>query len=216
MKRWLGESRSAKSPRRVRGKANRSERGGAFLETALLAPVVFMFIFGSVGLYLRVRVKNALESAIGEALLMSDLNMTPERGSQTLFTERYVLADGGKIMLTADANNSVEELDSPVPADSLYCKQNDQYRGMEEASCGATWAIMTAWRAIHSAQIGGIIEYVDATVKYEDVPVESGMDVRFSKNRKINIELTANWKSNLPLFLRADGPLTVARTEAVG
>lgn len=185
----------------------RRSSGSVFLELALIIPTIVLFIVGSIGIYFKVRVKNALEIAAGEALLMSDLNMTPEEtpfGIQVVFTDRYETATGGKIELGEDSS-------SPVPSASRYCKG-----GMSDLSCGATWAIMTAWRSIHSAQIGGLIESVDGTVTYGDIPVDSGVDSRFGKYRKLTISLKANWRNGIAPWLVVTGPTEVSRTEAIG
>jgi|GEM_PF-4919383 len=190
------------------------EQGIVWLETLIVIPFAVVLFCGITSSNALVNGNRLVDWAVGEAFLVNGLRPTPTRSSTggSRFVARYRPGPGGGSFEPSPG--------APGIPDSLKnCAE-----GPEDVSCAAWITMSTVAQAIHSAQGPCSISYFDVDVTYEDVPVDADTDESLGKFRKLTLEVSGAFDSDVAGRWRAFTGLgnsifpsfKIRRSEAIG
>jgi hypothetical protein len=168
------------------GRINR-EQGIVWIETLIVIPFAIVLFFGITATNAIVDGNRIVDWAVGQAFLVNGLRPTPTKASsgERRFAARYRPGPGG---------GSFESLPGAPEITESFKNCAD---GSEDVSCAAWTTMSTLAQAIHSSQGPRSISYFDVDVIYDDLPLGRNTDPSLGKFRKLTLEVSGVFNSDL-------------------
>jgi hypothetical protein len=186
------------------------QRGLAFLEAVLIAPVVVASLLGIMATNILVSSGRSVQWSVGEALIENNLFMSPKlSGGQRVFTQKYLIAD----------RTFANEGSHPF----AVTEENRCSGGVETVQCAAWETMKHIAQAVQSSQTPTMLSELELRVAYSNYPQGDEVPLSMRRLKRVSVQVKGRFNEETAGRLRAVAGLsflfpgfTVTRTEALG